>query len=310
MPAAPLFAQIADGPPGGRAVWCRAEDGLRLRVAHWPCETARGTILLFPGRTEYIEKYGRTAAALSARGYGTLLPDWRGQGLSDRIHRDAMPGDVRRFSDYQMDVRATLDLARRLDLPQPWHLLGHSMGGAIGLRAAMDGLPVASCAFTAPMWGIQMRAALRPLAWGLSWAARKLGLGHLYVPATTRGSYVLSAPFEGNMLTRDADSHAHMVAQLDAHPELALGGPSLRWLIEALAECRALSRMASPALPCLTIVGTDEQIVNPSSVKARIADWPGARLEMLDGARHEPMMDTPKTREEVRGMLAAFWDRV
>ena len=29
---APFFAELADGPEGGAAYWCTAEDGVRLRV--------------------------------------------------------------------------------------------------------------------------------------------------------------------------------------------------------------------------------------------------------------------------------------
>ncbi|WP_281968059.1 alpha/beta fold hydrolase [Roseovarius nanhaiticus] len=307
MDTAPFFAEIAGGPDGGHAAWVRADDGVRLRIGAWPVADARGTIILFPGRTEFIEKYGRAAADLGARGYGMAAIDWRGQGLSDRLTGDAMTGDVGDFQDYQKDVAALMRAAGALDLPRPWHLLAHSMGGAIGLRAAAGGLPVASAAFSAPMWGIRMRAALRPLAWSLGWGSQRVGLGHKFAPSTGPKSYMLSEPFESNDLTRDAEMHAHMVAQLTDHPELSLGGPSLRWLFGALQECRRLHALPSPDLPCLTIVGTDERIVDVPRIKARIARWPGARLEWLNGARHEPMMDRPETRQAVWDMLERFW---
>jgi len=181
------------------------------------------------------------------------------------------------------------------------------MGGAIGLRAAACGLPVASAAFSAPMWGIRMQAALRPLAWSLGWGSHHVGLGHKFAPSTGPNSYVLSEPFESNDLTRDAEMHGQMVAQLTAHPELSLGGPSLRWLFGALQECRRLHALPSPDLPCLTILGTDERIVDVPRIETRIARWPGARLERVDGARHEPMMDRPETRQAVWDMLEQFW---
>jgi len=59
---------MAEGPEGGYALWLTADDGVRLRAVHWPKEGARGTVLLMPGRTEYCEKYGRTASELAARG--------------------------------------------------------------------------------------------------------------------------------------------------------------------------------------------------------------------------------------------------
>ena len=309
MEEAPLYTDIASGPPGGRAMWRTARDGVRLRIGHWPSDGGKGTILLFPGRTEYVEKYGVTAADLAAQGYGTLTIDWRGQGLSDRALKDAMSGHVAHFADYQADVAAMLEAAEGLALPQPWHLLAHSMGGCIGLRALIEGLPVASCAFSAPMWGIAMKPALRPVAWSVSWASRPLRLGRLYAPGTVRGSYVLEAPFEANALTRDEAMHAHMVSQLRAYPQLALGGPSLTWLFAALRECRRLARMPSPDLPCLTFVGSDEDIVSRAPIDARTVRWPGARLETVEGGRHELLMETAATRRHVTGLMTAFWDQ-
>ena len=308
MDEAPLYCDIADGPPGGRAMWLTTEDGTRLRIGHWPGGD-KGTVLLFPGRTEFIEKYGITAADFAARGYDTLTIDWRGQGMSARALRDAMTGHVMHFGEYQTDVVAMTAAASALKLPQPWHLLAHSMGGCIGLRAAMRGLPVASCAFSAPMWGIAMKPALRPLAWSLGWSSRPLRLGHVYAPGTPRRSYVLDAPFPNNTLTRDADMYKRMGKQLRLHPQLALGGPSLQWLFAALRECRALAALPAPDLPCLTFIGSEEEIVSRASVDARMARWPGARLEVVEGGRHELLMDTAETRTHVTDLLAAHWDR-
>ena len=76
----------------GAAFWLTAADGVRLRVGLWSHPGAQGTVLLLPGRTEYVEKYGRAAADLRSRGYATLAIDWRGQGLADRALDDPMSG--------------------------------------------------------------------------------------------------------------------------------------------------------------------------------------------------------------------------
>jgi len=64
MQPAPLRNDLAEGPQGGSAVWVSAADGVRLRVGGWPAGSG-GTVLLFTGRTEYIEKYGRIAGLLA-----------------------------------------------------------------------------------------------------------------------------------------------------------------------------------------------------------------------------------------------------
>jgi len=296
MDRAPLFADVADGPGDGEAWWVAAEDGVRLRIGAWTRPDARGTVFLFPGRTEYVEKYGRTAADLAARGYAMLALDWRGQGLADRSLTDRATGHVARFSDYQRDVRAALTAARALGLPRPWHLLAHSMGGSIGLRAVTEGLEVASAVFSAPMWGIVLAPWMRPFARAVSGAARPIGLGHRYAPGTQAETYVMAAPFEDNMLTRDAEMYDYMRRQVLAHPELALGGPSLAWVHEALREMRALRAMAPPALPALSVVGSGERIVETRAIEAVMRRWPGARLEVYEGAEHEILMEGPELR--------------
>ncbi|MCZ4350981.1 alpha/beta hydrolase [Roseovarius aestuarii] len=307
MNDAPFYADVADAPEDTHAYWVQADDGLRLRVSHSPVAEARGSVLIFPGRTEYVEKYGFAAQALAARGFASMTIDWRGQGLSDRLLADPMPGHVAQFSDYQRDVRAMVAAAKALDLTRPWHLLAHSMGGCIGLRALFNGLDVASTSFTGPMWGIRISEFLRPVAWSLSWSSRWLGLGHKHPPGAQAECYVRTEPFETNKLTNDADMYRAMTEQVTRYPALALGGPSMLWLNEALRECRDLSRLPSPDVPCLTIAGTDEDIVDLGRLTNRMSRWPGGHLEWVPGGQHEVLMDTPATRTRIFDMLAAFY---
>ncbi|MFD1343466.1 alpha/beta fold hydrolase [Litorisediminicola beolgyonensis] len=304
---APFHAALAEAPPETRAVWARTDDGKRIRLAIAEAESPEGTVLLFPGRTEYVEKYGRTAADLTAAGFSVMAVDWRGQGLSDRLLPDARTGHVDLFADYQRDVAAAVAAAEELGLPRPWHLLAHSMGGCIGLRALTEGLEVASAVFTGPMWGISISTAMRPAAWALSWSGARFGLGHLTAPGTKPESYVVTESFESNLLTRDTEMYAYMRRQVTEVPELALGGPSLRWLNEALVECRELAQLPAPDLPCLTFLGTNERIVDTARIETRMARWPGGRLVHVDGGEHEVLMDDPKTRAEVLSEIVAHF---
>lgn len=303
---APFYNDVADGPGNVRAEWATAVDGVRLRLAIWPVGE-KGTVLLFPGRTEYVEKYGRAAADLAARGFATISIDWRGQGLADRLIGDASLGHVPHFLDYQKDVAELLAAARWHGLPEPYFLLAHSMGGCIGLRALMQGLPVSAAVFTAPMWGISISSLMRPVAWALSWSARNIWGGHRLTPGTSAETYVREAPFEDNMLTTDPEMYAYMQRQLAAHPELALAGPSLHWLYEALLEVRRKARKPAPKIPTLTFLGSEESVVDTAPIHARMAGWPGGRLEMIEGAAHEVMMEKPAMRARVFDEAAAHF---
>ncbi|MCK0138602.1 alpha/beta hydrolase [Aliiroseovarius sp. F47248L] len=302
MSDAPLFNDIAQGPPSGCAFWRTASDGVRVRLAHWPRQDGslkRGTVLLFPGRTEYIEKYGLTASELAERGFDTLTIDWRGQGLSDRPDNERALGHVGHFDEYQLDLAQMMALAEELDLPRPFTMLAHSMGGCIGLRALHNGLDVAGACFSAPMWGIVMSKPVRPLAWGFSWALHRSPWKLALSPGTARQTYVLAEAFEGNMLTTDPQMWDMMRNQAKAHPELTLGGPTAGWLFAALSEMRELANMAAPNVPAVTWLGTNERIVEPAPVHALMARWPNGRLEILQGLEHEVIMEAPDVRKQV-----------
>ena len=290
--------------PGAHAVWLTARDGVRLRAGVWP-EGGAGTVFLFPGRTEWVEKYSDAASHLGRHGFACLALDWRGQGLTERPRHDRRVGHVGDFAEYQHDVAAALSHAQAAGLPRPWHVLGHSMGGAIALRSLIDGAPFARAAFSAPMWGLPLVPHLRVAAWTMSHLGTALGLGERLTPAANKVADPANAPFEGNLLTRDPGMFAWMQGHLRAEPDLALGGPSLGWLRAALAEMHALARMGAPAQPCLTILGTDEGIVNPDAIHVRLASWDGAALHVVKGGRHEPLMEGEAVRGPIYDRIAA-----
>lgn len=298
MTAAPLYTDVADGPPGGLAFWLRAADGVRIRAAIWPGGD-QGTVFLLPGRTEYVEKYGRAARDLAARGYTTLSLDWRGQGLADHPLADKMSGHVSDFSEYQLDFDAALTLARTQNLPRPYFILAHSMGGCIALRSLLRDLPIHAVAFTAPMWGISINPWLRPMAIAIATAAKRLGQSSRYAPGTTSKTYVLEAPFAGNVLTTDATMYDYMRRQAGQHTDLTLGGPSMGWLHAALVECRALSLLRSPKTPALCALGTAEKVVDTTPIYMRMRQWRDGRIDLYPYAEHEIMMETPTMRKRL-----------
>lgn len=289
---APFFCDVAEGPSGVCAWWVNSADGTRLRMAVWP-KGPKGTVLMFPGRTEYCEKYGRVAADLAAAGYGMVAFDWRGQGLADRPQHRRDMGHVVHFDEYRQDVAAFRGALDALEVAGPFFVIGHSMGGAIGLRAVHDHLPVRAAAFTAPMWGIQMKPHLKAIRGIVLGLAGPLGLDKSFAPTTGPYKPML---FDDNPLTTDRAQFDYMARQTAAHPDLALGGPSNHWLKAALAECAALTAMPAPDLPCVTIVGSREKIVEPQAMERLMRGWPKGRFVQIDGAEHEVLMEAPALR--------------
>lgn len=305
MDHAPYFTDVAAGPTP-QAYWVRASDGVRNRIAVFS-GGSRGTVLLFTGRTEYAEKYGQVAGDFVERDLSILVVDWRGQGLSDRVAPDKRMGHVAHFLDYQRDVEAVVKAAKELELPKPWYLLGHSMGGAIGLRALYQGLDVTAASFTGPMWDIAMKPILRPVAFGLGYVANVLGLTTMFAPGTGPTNYVLSAPFNDNLLTTDEPSYQALRRQMETHPELSIGGPSVGWVSQALHEAQDLKNRPAPTLPAITFLGTNERIVDKPAVESRMAGWTNGELVKVEGGEHELLMEGDTIRLQVIDQMLSFF---
>jgi lysophospholipase len=302
---APFFAEVAEAPPGAEALWLRTSDGLRLRAVLWR-GGERGTAVVFPGRTEFAEKYGRIAGGLVARGLAVAVIDWRGQGLSDRYPANPMRGHVDDFRDYQRDVAALLDACAEQALPGPRYLVAHSMGACIGLRTLLERAEFCGAVLSAPMWHLQMKAATRELTARFTQIANLMGLGGRLMPGTQAQPTALALPFEGNALTSDRATFDWCVAQITAHPELALGGPTMQWTRAALEEMARLYIAPLPNLPLLVLLGSDESVVSAGVIRSQVAQMPQASLVELPGARHEIFMERPEILAEVWRRIDAF----
>jgi alpha-beta hydrolase superfamily lysophospholipase len=208
----------------------KTPDGAELRFARWaPPAGRKGTVCVFTGRSEQIEKYFETVRDLRDRGFAVAMIDWRGQGHSSRRLRDPRKGYVRDFSDFEVDVETFVQQVVLPDCPPPYFALAHSMGGAVMLRIARAGKRwFDRMVLSAPMIDLPGRATslpVRMLVKTLRWA----GQGGRYVPGG--GDQLTGAEsFVNNPLTSDPVRYARNAAILEEDPGLAdhrLGGRRL-----------------------------------------------------------------------------------
>ena len=66
--------------------------------------------------------------------------------------------------------------------------------------------------------------------------------------------------------------------------------------------------MPAPHIPCLTYLGTEEAIVDATRIRDRMGKWPGGTLRVINGGRHEMLMDTPALRNAIFDETAAHFD--
>ena len=134
-----LVALAKNPVPSGAMVGAfKSYDKVSLRFARWEATRGptRGTVCVFQGRGEFIEKYFEVVADLRRRGFAVATMDWRGQGGSQRLLSNPRKGHVRSFADFDQDLAAFMKEIVLADCPPPYVALAHSMGGHILLRNA------------------------------------------------------------------------------------------------------------------------------------------------------------------------------
>ena len=287
----------------------KTPDGLALRFARWPPPAGRkGTVCLFPGRAEFIEKYFETVRDLRARGFAVAMLDWRGQGGSQRLLRNPRKGYVRRFADYDIDLATFMREVVLPDCPPPVFALAHSMGATALIRAAHQGHRwFDRMVLLAPLIGLPgLRRSLATRV--IVRTMRLVGLGGAYVPGGD-ASVMQQRPFIGNLLTSDPVRYARNVAVLEAEPQLAIGWPTVGW---ADAAFRMIGTLADPAYtvkirqPMLIIAAGHDQIVSTLAIDEFAARLRTGSHLIVPGARHELLMEQDRFRGQALAAFDAF----
>ena len=289
-------------------------EGMRVRWGHLPPPSGcRGTVVVLPGRAEFIEKYAETLAALRAWGFAVAILDWRGQGGSDRFLAHRHRGHVVQVQDYLADLDAVMARIDALRLPRPLAMLSHSMGGHIGLRYLhRHGERFAGSAMSAPMFGIRLTPTPEPVARALCAAAIRLGGGTRFAPGQ-RDFALERYVFARNRLTSSPERYAMLRACVAATPELALGGVTYGWLgaaLRSIALTRRPGYLEAIRTPILVLLAGADRIVSNRAQALTARRLPNGRLIVFPGARHELLLERDEIRDPVLAALRAFLDEV
>lgn len=317
----PAFGRRSFAPQTQLGDW-RAPDGWPLRTLRClPEGAARGTVIFLNGRADFVEKYLESYGAFLEWGYAVATLDWRGQGLSGRLGDHPHKGHQTDFDILVGDLARWIeDLAR--EMPRPFYLVAHSMGGHIALRYLaehaedIEGL-VAGAVLLAPMLGLRTGGIPSPVTKRLArWMVSRGRAGDFAPTQRPHGSWQSSSLRQG-VLTGDLDRFADEAWWIEHNPALALGGVTYGWLDAAF---RSLDRLHVPGYlqrvktPVLILLPEHEQVVDPVAARHVASHMPDARLEVVPGGRHELLRDIEPVRsatlEAVRAMLERTEGRV
>lgn len=291
----------------------KGHGGVELRFARWEATRGprRGTICLFGGRGEFIEKYFETVADLRRRGFAVATMDWRGQGGSARLTANPRKCHVRSFADHDQDLVRFMKDVVLPDCPPPYIALAHSMGGNILLRnAAVTGSWFERMVLVAPMIAIAPEKLGFPVKLARIYAEvlPLLGLGRAFVYGG-RDQPEEMRPFEETELTSDRERYMRNRGVLEAAPALAVGSPTVSWLRSAL---RSMAEIASPRFPAqvkvpLLMIGAGhDHIVSTTAIEALSPRLKLGSHVLIRRARHEIMQESDDIRQQFWAAVDAY----
>ena len=307
MPSPMLYRRAL--PAGAAFSRWAAADGWSHRRFDWPATgTPRGSILFQGGRGDIVEKYLESSAHWHATGWSITGFDWRGQGGSGRLSPDAHVGHVTDFGAYIADI-AGFWAGWAPTALGPKVVMGHSMGGHLTLRALVEGAIAPDAAvLIAPMLGLHA-----PLGW--TWlgerVARLLGGVGNSARAAWRDNEIPGAKAARQaLLTHDKARYQDELFWKSAHPELELGPPSWRWVIEAFRSTRALDadpRLRTMAVPVLALIADADKLVNAKTAAAVVAKLPDARVVRFGSeSAHEILREVDAVRNRALAEIDLF----
>lgn len=302
-------------PSGATAGVFPGYDGSPLRFAIWGATRGprRGTVCIFQGRTEFIEKYFETVADLRRRGFAVAIMDWRGQGGSDRPVGDPRKGHIDDFSEYDQDIRQFMREVVLPDCPPPYIALGHSMGSHIVLRnIAGPGSWFERAVLVAPMLAISSRMLGFPK--GLIRLYSSIGSAAGFASAYVQGGSPTtgySSEFEGNILTSDPERFQRNRQMERTAPNLLLGSPTIGWLKAAMGSMKMLSDPDYPKrvrVPALVFGAGKDRIVDTSAVEKFAVALKVGTYILIPDAQHEILQENNDIRARFWATFDAYLD--
>jgi alpha-beta hydrolase superfamily lysophospholipase len=269
-----------------RDIEVRAADGLMLRGRWWRRAEPRGVVVITHGFGEHGGSYRNAAESLgSALDVDVVAVDLRGHGRSP-----GRRGVVRRYEDLTDDLSSALEWSAGIRPDLPRFLLGHSNGGQVALRVALerrvglDGLVISNPALR----------IVEPIP------AHKLRLGRFllrYAPWIT-----LRTELRVDRLTRDPERQRELRADRLRHNRMS--APLFFGMVQG--GQMLMDRAGEIRTPIVMVVSGQDPIVDPAAARD-LYDRLGSEdktLLLYPKMLHEPLNELG--REQVLDDLARW----
>jgi len=253
----------------------------------WTVPSPKAIVIIAHGLGEHSGRYNNLIEKMSSKNISFYAIDHSGHGNSDGIK-----GHIDSFNDYIKDLKLFLNLIRDRVEKVPVFLLGHSMGGVIACRFAInhpgeiEGLILSSAAFTT-------EEVISPFKQKLVRVLSK------YMP-----KYSDSNGLDAQDISSDEDT-------IDAYENdpLVHDRISARLYTELKSAAKdCLNRAYDLRIPLLIFHGKGDKIVSFKGSQKFYNDSPSRdkELKLFDDLRHETMNETKSERAKVLSLVSGW----
>jgi len=295
--------------------------GVEIYWQAWRPAEARAVVVIAHGAGEHSRRYEHVARRLVDAGYAVYALDHRGHGLSKG--RRAL---VDRMDRVIADVRTLVGRAAAENPGRPLFLLGHSMGGTIGIAfAARHQQDLAGLALSGPVAVLEAASpALRVIASVLSTLTPGLGVfavdaslvsrdpevivrrGEPKAPLTETRSAFMRYRGQGHEIAVPLPVRAYREDPLVFHGKL----PARTVAELAAAVGRFPAEVPTIRLPLLVMHGTEDAlapVAGATMVHERAASG-DKTLKLYEGLYHE-ILNEPERQTVLDDLLSWLDDR-
>ncbi|CAI9113246.1 OLC1v1013819C1 [Oldenlandia corymbosa var. corymbosa] len=264
------------------------QRGVTLFTQSWTPATVkvRGVVVLLHGLNEHSGRYNDFAKQLNANGYKVYGMDWIGHGGSDGLH-----AYVHSLDDAVCDMKLFIKKVATENPGLQCFCFGHSTGGAIILKAALDPeveARIAGVVLTSPAVGVQPS---HPIFAVLAPVFAFLLPRYQFSAANKRGSVV----------SRDPEA---LIAKY-SDPLVFTGSIRIRTGYEILRITTYLQQnLKKLKVPFLVLHGTSDSVTDPEAsqklyIEAASSD---KSIRLLDGLLHDLLFE-PERQEIVEDII-------
>ncbi|MFL5815492.1 MAG: alpha/beta fold hydrolase [Bdellovibrionia bacterium] len=266
-------------------------------------------LVVLNGRSEFMHKYAELVYDFRHSGYAIYLMDHRGQGESGRILSESQIGHVKNFRDYVDDLGTFMDQVVMKDGPSEVHVLAHSMGATVATIYAMEH-PTAfrSMVLSGPMYLPNLGKYSECVALAIGGFMNFIGKGTHLAPGRTLDEW--KNPFEVNNVTHSPNRFGYALDLLLAHPDEAIGGPTYRWVQQAIKGGRWIRNNAEKLTTPVRILQVgDERIVVPQYQNEVCGKAKACEIQHIDGSKHEILMEIDAYRNRALSLTLDWIER-